>query len=157
MCFTKAQLTAVLVNSSNQSPSGPQQRPSGGSNQSESVTQQTGSSNSLTIPPVIHINGTNPAIIQVGDTYSDLGATITGPAADLNLGIHFFLNGKPVETIQIDTSTAGTSTVNYVAIDPNGLTATSTRMVIVQTLVTTPTIETPIQNASTTATSSTAQ
>lgn len=44
-------------------------------------------------PPAIHINGDNPAIVQVGDTYNDLGATITGPQADLNLGIKTYLNG----------------------------------------------------------------
>jgi hypothetical protein len=31
--------------------------------------------------------GDNPTIIQVGAAYTDLGATITGPQADLNLGI----------------------------------------------------------------------
>ena len=35
----------------------------------------------------------NPAIVQVGASYSDLGATITGPQADLNLGIKTFVNG----------------------------------------------------------------
>jgi hypothetical protein len=30
-------------------------------------------------PPVIHVNGDNPAIIHVGDMYSDLGATIIDP------------------------------------------------------------------------------
>ena len=44
-------------------------------------------------PPVIQINGDNPAIIQVGASYTDLGATITGPQADLNLGIQTYLNG----------------------------------------------------------------
>jgi hypothetical protein len=40
-----------------------------------------------TAPPTITINGTNPAIIHIGDSYADLGATITGPQADPNLGI----------------------------------------------------------------------
>jgi hypothetical protein len=31
------------------------------------------------------INGDNPAIIQVGATYTDLGAQITSPQQDLNL------------------------------------------------------------------------
>ena len=42
---------------------------------------------------MIQINGDNPAIIQVGASYTDLGATITGPQADLNLGIQTYLNG----------------------------------------------------------------
>jgi hypothetical protein len=38
-------------------------------------------------------NGNNPAVIQVGATYPDLGATITGPQAELNLGITTYVNG----------------------------------------------------------------
>jgi hypothetical protein len=38
-------------------------------------------------PPIIAITGDNPAALHVGDSYADLGATITGPQADLNLGI----------------------------------------------------------------------
>jgi hypothetical protein len=64
---------------------------------------------------------------QIADT-----ATITGPQADLNLGIKTFLNGKLVSDIVLDTSAAATDTVQYVATDPTGLTATSTRTVIVE-------------------------
>ena len=83
-------------------------------------------------PPVIHINGDNPAIIHVGDTYSDLGATITGPTADLNLGIHTFVNGIATSPVEIDTTQAATDTIDYVVTDQSGLTATSTRTVIVE-------------------------
>jgi hypothetical protein len=41
-------------------------------------------------PPIIAINGDNPANVSVGLTYADIGATITGPQADLNLGIHLY-------------------------------------------------------------------
>lgn len=85
-----------------------------------------------TSPPVIQINGSNPAIIQLGTTYSDLGATITGPEADLNLGIKTFLNGAFVSNIVVDTSAAATDTIDYVVTDQNGLTSTSTRTVIIQ-------------------------
>jgi hypothetical protein len=37
-----------------------------------------------TTPPVIQINCNNPATFNIGDTHNDLGATITGPQADLN-------------------------------------------------------------------------
>jgi hypothetical protein len=83
-------------------------------------------------PPVIQINGDNPAIIQVGATYSDLGATITGPQADLNLGITTYVNGAPMTPVQIDTSTAATDTIDYVVTDNAGLTCTSSRTVIIQ-------------------------
>jgi hypothetical protein len=75
-------------------------------------------------PPSIDIQGDNPAVIHVGDTYTDLGATITGPQADLKLGIKTFLNGVLVSTITVETSA--------VATDSGGNTATSTRNVIVE-------------------------
>jgi hypothetical protein len=81
---------------------------------------------------VISINGANPATVQVGATYSDLGATITGPQADVNLGIQTFVNGVAMSPVQIDTSEAATDTIDYVVTDQNGLTSTSTRTVIVQ-------------------------
>ena len=89
------------------------------------------SSGQTNTPPIIQINGNNPARIHVGDIYNDIGATITGPASDLNLGIHTFLNGTLVSDIVLDTSTTSTYTIDYVVTDQNGLTSTSTRTVIV--------------------------
>ena len=65
------------------------------------MTQNTASTTPST-PPVIQINGDNPAVIHIGDTYADLGATITGPQADLNLGIKTFLNGRLVSNIVLE-------------------------------------------------------
>jgi hypothetical protein len=59
-------------------------------------------------------------------------ATITGPQADLNLGITTYVNGAPMNPVQLDTSTAATDTIAYVATDSAGLTSTSTRTVIIQ-------------------------
>jgi hypothetical protein len=70
--------------------------------------------------------------VQVGASYSDLGATITGPQSDLNLGVKAFLNGAPVSSIQLATSAAATDTIDYVVTDQNGLTSTSTRTIIIQ-------------------------
>ena len=81
---------------------------------------------------MIQINGDNPAIIQVGASYTDLGATITGPQADLNLGIQTYLNGTLESPIELDTSAAATDTIAYVVTDSQGLTSTSTRTVIVE-------------------------
>jgi len=68
------------------------------------VTQNSASST----PPTITINGDNPAIITVGNSYADLGATVsdTGPgqAGDTNLGYKTFLNGALVSNITLDTS-----------------------------------------------------
>jgi hypothetical protein len=41
-------------------------------------------------------------------------ATITGPQADLNLGIATYVNGSLMNPVQIDTSTAATDTIAYV-------------------------------------------
>jgi hypothetical protein len=90
--------------------------------------------------------GNNPAVVQVGDTYNDLGATITDPQADLNLGIETYLNGALTSNIVIDTSQAATDTIDYVATDQNGLAATSTRTVVIEA----PSIV-PTDDASTTA------
>jgi len=82
-------------------------------------------------PPTITINGDNPAIIELGDSYAVLGATVTdtgpGQAGDTNLGYQTFLNGTLVSNIVIDTSSVATDTIDYVATDTAGLTATSTR------------------------------
>ena len=69
---------------------------------------------------MLTIAGENPAHIHVGDTYNDLGAIITAPEQDKNLGIKAYLNGALVSDIVLDTSAPGTDTIDYVAIDNNG-------------------------------------
>jgi Domain of unknown function (DUF5011) len=115
--------------------------------------QNAPASTTASTPPTIQINGDNPAIIHVGDTYADLGATITGPQADLNLGIKTFLNGTLVSNIVVDTSQVATDTIDYIATDSAGLTSTSTRIVIIESA---PPLD-PTGDASTAAATSTAQ
>jgi hypothetical protein len=71
----------------------------------------TSSAGASSTPPAIKINGDNPAHVSVGETYNDLGATITGPQVDLNLGVRYFLNGALVSDIVLDTSAAATHTI----------------------------------------------
>jgi len=82
-------------------------------------------SNHADRPPTITIEGANPAIIHVGDSYADLGAMVSdsgpGQAGDANLGIKTFLNGTLVTNIVIDTTSAATDTIDYVATDSAGL------------------------------------
>jgi surface protein with Ig-like domain len=82
------------------------------------------------------MNGDNPAIIIIGDSYADLGATVsdTGPgqAGDTNLGYKTFLNGALVSNIVFDTSEVATDTIDYVATDSVGNASTSTRTVIIE-------------------------
>jgi hypothetical protein len=120
-CITENQLKALLASAD---------QAAGDSSSSSNDSNATSSAPST--PPVISVNGDNPAIVQVGATYNDLGATITGPQADLNLGITTFLNGTLTSNIVIDTSQAATDTIDYVATAQNGLTSTSTRTVIVE-------------------------
>ena len=125
-CVTATQLQALLA-AANQSASAP-------ASPSPSPSDATDTPDSTTSPqaPVIQINGNDPAIIQVGATYTDLGATITGPQADLNLGIQTYVNGMLMNPVQIDTSTTATDTIDYVVTDSSGNTSTSTRTVIIQ-------------------------
>jgi hypothetical protein len=97
-------------------------------------TSDSSSDASSTTPasaPTIVVNGSNPATIDVGDAYADLGAIITGPTqADTNLGIYTFVDGIEMTSVAIDTSAPGTHTIDYVATNAAG-SATSTRTVIV--------------------------
>jgi hypothetical protein len=103
---------------------------------------------STTTPPTITIMGNNPAIIEVGENYSDLGATAKDSAGN-DLGLKYFLNGALVSNIVLDTSAVATDTIDYVSIDTYGNTATSTRTVIVEAA--------PNTNTTTTAATSTSQ
>jgi len=130
VCVTGDQLAALLAangNGGNQFPSGAQPSPAATTSLPKSVTQNSAS----TTPPTITINGNNPMTINVGDTYADLGATVTDNV-DQNLGLKYFLNGVLVSNIVLDTSAVATDTIDYVATDSAGNTATSTRTVIVE-------------------------
>ena len=69
--------------------------------------------------------------MNVGSTYADLGATITGPQPDLNLGIATLLDGATTTSLQLDTSTPGQHTIEYRAYDQQGLMGSALRTVIV--------------------------
>jgi hypothetical protein len=168
LCLTKTQLAALLSQTASaqtsESAISTASNISGSSVQNPtptlpgSVTSATSSdqSKATDTSPQIQINGDNPAIVQVGATYQDLGATITGPTADLNLGIKTFLNGVALSPVQIDTSQAATDTISYVVTDQHGLTSTSTRTVIVEA----PSLPAPVivaNLASSTAASSTTE
>jgi hypothetical protein len=119
VCASNDQLAALLSGASggNQSPASAQPGSSDTSTLSASVTHLGAAS---TTPPTITIT------IPVGDTYADLGATITGPTTDLNLGIMTFLIGRLVSNIVLDTSRQATDTIDYVATDSAGQTCTRT-------------------------------
>lgn len=118
-CVNEAQLAALLANAGNAG-SGSNNSPAP-SNEGETDTEA----------PTITINGNNPAVLQVGDAYSDLGATVTDNVG-LNLGYQTFLGSTPMEFATLDTSEPNEWHIHYVATDNAGNTATSTRTVIVE-------------------------
>jgi hypothetical protein len=61
-----------------------------------------------TTPPSIEVQGNNPATINVGDTYTDLGAIVHDNQGH-DLGYKTFLNGALVSNIVIDTSQVATA------------------------------------------------
>jgi trimeric autotransporter adhesin len=84
-----------------------------------------------TTPPSIDIQGNNPATINVGDTYTDLGA-IAHDNQGHDLSYRTFINGVLSGNILIDTSQVATDTIDYVATDTWGNASTSSRTVIIQ-------------------------
>jgi hypothetical protein len=67
-------------------------------------------------PPVITVTGTNPVMLELGDTYIDEGATANGGEIVTSSGT-------------VDTFTVGSYTITYSATDAAGNTGTATRTV----------------------------
>ena len=68
-----------------------------------------------TTNPVVTVTGDNPATVELGDTYTDAGATTT--------------EGTVSSSGTVDTSTVGSYTITYSATDASGNTGTATRTV----------------------------
>ena len=72
------------------------------------------------VPPVITVEGANPATVELGGTYSDPGAS----------AMDAFHGSTPVTASgSVDTDTVGSYTITYTATDKNGNTATASRTV----------------------------
>ena len=97
---------------------------------------QAASTPTDTEPPVITILGNNPATIEVGASYADMGVTVTDNV-DSNLGYTASLDGGPELSqgagLTIDTSATSTHSIIYKAVDQAGNTATASRTVEVIT------------------------
>ena len=126
-CVTEAELKALLENAG-VAPAAP----GATSDVLTSSTSDVEEPAADTEPPVITINGNNPAQIEVGQSYGDLGATVTDNIND-NLGIKISVDGVDPPAgggeVQIDTSLAGEHTIIYSATDQAGNTGTATRIV----------------------------
>ncbi len=147
LCVTKTQLQQLLDNAgasgSSSTPPPSTQPPSGGGDTGTSTppgdtgTGSTGSpqatSTSDTEAPVITISGNNPATIDIGASYVDLGATVTDNV-DQNLGYTVSLDGgapTDISQLSLDTSIVGEHSILFSATDLSGNTGTATRTVIV--------------------------
>ena len=90
----------------------------------------------LTLPRLKSILGNNPATIDVGASYADMGVTVTDNV-DSNLGYTASLNGGPALSqgagLLLDTSATTTHTILYTATDSAGNSANATRTVEVIT------------------------
>ena len=100
---------------------------------SSNPTDQSDSTNSDTESPIIQLNGVNPAIIDKGSVYSDLGASVTdninqnlGYKIKLDDGLEIYPND-----LVLDTSVAGEHTITYIAVDQAGNIGTAVRTVSV--------------------------
>ncbi len=81
--------------------------------------------------PTITILGNNPAEVEVGADYSDLGATAQNPDGN-DISITLSVDGTDVQSIDLDTTTDITYTIEY-KVQWEGEEATATREVIVGT------------------------
>ena len=72
-----------------------------------------------TTAPVVTVTGDNPATAELGDTYTDAGATATDASGTVTV----------VTTGSVDTDTLGSYTLTYTSTDASGNAGTTTRIV----------------------------
>ena len=96
----------------------------------EAVATRTITVSAVIVPdttkPVITLNGDASLSLNVGDTYTEAGATATDNVDD---------TVTVTTTGSVDTSTAGTYTITYTATDSAGNEATVTRTITVSTVI----------------------
>jgi len=107
------------------------------------------------VGPTITVFGNNPATIQKGSAYADLGFLALDNGSDA-VATYTYVNGKlALRGVIIDTSYDATHTITYEAIDPDGNVARKDRTVIVGTGVDASLIPPTTSIASTTISSTT--
>lgn len=85
------------------------------------------------VGPTITIFGNNPATIQKGTAYADLGFLALDNGSDA-VATYTYVNGKlALRGVVLDTSYDATHTITYEAIDPDGNVTRKDRTVIVGT------------------------
>jgi hypothetical protein len=134
-CLTKAQLDALISGTAGASQggggNGGGNGGGGGGSGAGTTTPSTGSGQTDTVAPTITLSGNNPATVTVGDTYVDLGATVSDDV-DQNLGFTVSLDGAATTTLDqlvVDTSATTTHTILFSATDAAGNVGTAQRTV----------------------------
>ncbi|MFA6536642.1 MAG: immunoglobulin-like domain-containing protein [Candidatus Paceibacterota bacterium] len=120
VCITKTELQELLnKNGLNQSASvGNSVASSTSSNEADQANEASPTDSE---PPVITVAGNNPATVEKGNSYADLGATVTDNVNN-NLGV-------TTSGDEVDTSIVGAYTVVYTATDQAGNVGTAERVV----------------------------
>ena len=138
VCVTKSELQALLINAKTNATPTPL------------ITPTSSSTPAVTSAIIIQIQGNNPATINVGDVYGDLGAVITAPASAMNYGIKASLNGgvliDPAQ-ITVSTKVAGVHHIVYTVVDQAGATTTAERILNVVAPLTATASSTPVVTA----------
>jgi hypothetical protein len=99
--------------------------------------------------PTLTLNGLDPAHVDIGSQYVDLGVVVHDDK-DSNLGVHAWVDGAASDAVVIDTSVAGTHTVTYRVTENDGNSTELSRTVIVGQPVQDPVAATTETTASTT-------
>lgn len=86
--------------------------------------------NGDTEAPTVSLMGDSQITIDVGSPYNDLGVAVGDNMSPVPTP-HVFINGKPVGSVQIDTSRGGTYSIVYQVQDAAGNHAQTTRTVTV--------------------------
>ncbi len=124
-CITESDLQELLLLREEGSQNGSTGDDSGGTEQDDTPEELPAD----TTAPIIIMQGNNPALLTVGESYADLGAVATDDSGIATLRTYYL--GTEVTAVQIDTTQVMEHIITYVARDLTGNTATSTRTVIV--------------------------
>ena len=150
-CITKRELDALLAGAAVLASGGSQQTAaaSGGAGSGDEGASETTDPDEIgELPPMIDlvgqssgqessgqvgspqvtIMGDNPARVPVGGSYTDLGALVSDDK-DQGIGIATFVDGLPVLSVHLDTSTTTTYEITYRAVDKDDNATEATRVV----------------------------
>ena len=140
-CVTKAQLDSLLANPANAASAasaggtgGTGSDSSGGGVSSSTPSSNDGDTISIidTEAPTLTLNGDNPATIYTGETYADMGATVSDNH-DTVLYIYASVDGgstiQPGDMITLDTTAVADHTITFTVTDEAGNTSSVSRTV----------------------------